>query len=118
LATREHETGVIFLLYEIQFLSVAQLESLFAALHRSVQRSLPITLVAAGLPQIPELAGEAKSYSERLFKFPAIGRLGDVDARRALEDPAQAQGVGFTPFLKRTVGLSVPPKRVRKGRQP
>jgi hypothetical protein len=95
-AAREHETGVVFLLDEIQFLSVAQLESLIAALHRSVQRSLPITLVAAGLPQIPELAGEAKSYSERLFKFPAIGRLGDVDARRALEDPARAQGVGFT----------------------
>ncbi len=96
-AAREHDTGVIFLLDEIQFLSVAQLESLIAALHRSVQRSLPITLVAAGLPQIPELAGEAKSYSERLFKFPDIGRLGESDARRALDDPAQAQGVDFAP---------------------
>ena len=96
-AAGEHATGVIFLLDEIQFLSVAQLESLIAALHRSVQRSLPITLVAAGLPQIPELAGEAKSYSERLFEFPDIGRLGEADARRALEDPAQAQGVEFAP---------------------
>jgi hypothetical protein len=74
---------------------VAQLESLIAALHRCVQRTLPITLVAAGLPQIPELAGEAKSYSERLFKFPAIGKLADSDARRALEDPAAEQGVTF-----------------------
>lgn len=96
-AAREQETGVIFLLDEIQFLSVAQLESLIAALHRSVQRSLPITLVAAGLPQIPELAGEAKSYSERLFKFPHIGRLSESDARRALEDPARHQGVEFAP---------------------
>lgn len=95
-AARDHETGVVFLLDEIQFLSITQLESLIAALHRCVQRSLPITLVAAGLPQIPELAGEAKSYSERLFKFPVIGRLHDVDARRALEDPARAQEVGFT----------------------
>jgi hypothetical protein len=94
-AARDHSTGVIFLLDEIQFLSVAQLESLIAALHRCVQRTLPITLVAAGLPQIPELAGEAKSYSERLFKFPAIGKLADSDARRALEDPAAEQGVTF-----------------------
>ncbi len=34
-AAQEHETGVIFLLDEIQFLSVAQLESLIAALHRA-----------------------------------------------------------------------------------
>jgi len=92
-AARDHETGVIFLLDEIQFLSVGQLESLISALHRCVQRTLPITLVAAGLPQIPELAGEAKSYAERLFKFPAIGRLQRPDAARALEDPARAQEV-------------------------
>lgn len=42
------------------------------------------------------LAGEAKSYSERLFKFPAIGRLDEPDARRALEDPAKANGISFT----------------------
>lgn len=63
-AAADHETGVVFLMDEIQFLSTTQLEAFIAALHRTVQRSLPITLVAAGLPQIPELAGEAKSYSE------------------------------------------------------
>lgn len=94
-AAREHETGVVFLLDEIQFLTVAQLESLIAALHRSVQRSLPITLVAAGLPQIPALVGEAKSYAERLFKFPDIGRLNEFDARLALEDAAKDLGVDF-----------------------
>jgi len=94
-AARDHETGVVFLLDEMQFLSVVQLESLIAAIHRSVQRTLPITLVAAGLPQIPELAGEAKSYAERLFKFPAIGRLTDTDSAEALEGPAAEQGVSF-----------------------
>ncbi len=37
-----------------------------------VQRELPITLVGARLPQIAELAGDAKSYAERSFKFPAL----------------------------------------------
>lgn len=92
-AAQEHSIGVVFLLDEIQFLSVGQLESLIAAMHRTVQRSLPITLVAAGLPQIPELAGEAKSYAERLFKFPSIGRLSPDDAGAALVGPAEALGI-------------------------
>lgn len=92
-AAQDHGTGVVFLLDEIQFLSVGQMESLIAATHRSVQRSLPITLVAAGLPQIPELAGEAKSYAERLFKFPSIAQLSATDARAALVGPAEKQDI-------------------------
>lgn len=87
-AAREHESGVVFLIDEVQFLTTPELEALIAALHKTVQRQLPITLVGAGLPQLPRLAGEAKSYAERLFKFPEIGRLSEVDAARALVDPA------------------------------
>lgn len=94
-AAEDHATGVVFLLDEIQFLSVGQLESLIAAMHRTVQRSLPITLVAAGLPQIPELAGEAKSYAERLFKFPSIGKFSHDDAGEALVGPARDHDVIF-----------------------
>ena len=64
-------------------------------MHKTVQRELPITLVAAGLPQIPRLAGEARSYSERLFKFPEIGRLDPGAARSALTEPAEAAEVTF-----------------------
>lgn len=94
-AARDHETGVVLLLDEIQFLASGQLEAVLAALHRTVQRSLPVTVVAAGLPQLPELAGEAKSYAERLLKFPAIGRLDPATARRALVEPANALGVDY-----------------------
>jgi hypothetical protein len=94
-AARDHETGVIFLLDEIQFLSPKQLEALIASMHRTVQRALPVTLVAAGLPQLPELAGEAKSYAERLFKFPEIGSLSAADAARAITEPATREGVSF-----------------------
>lgn len=95
-AARAHETGVVFLFDEIQFLHMSQLEALIAALHRTVQRSLPITLVAAGLPQIPRLAGQAKSYAERLFKFPTIGQLIPADATSALVGPAEERGAAYT----------------------
>lgn len=75
----------------------AQLQALISALHKTVQRALPITMVGAGLPQIAELAGDAKSYAERLFQFPAITNLSSDDARRALEQPAADEGAAFEP---------------------
>ncbi|HKG49131.1 MAG TPA: ATP-binding protein [Actinomycetales bacterium] len=92
-AAKERKTGVLFLLDEIQFLPRADLEALILALHKTTQRQLPITLVGAGLPQIPKLAGEAKSYAERLFTFPKIGKLPERDAARALVEPAADLGV-------------------------
>jgi hypothetical protein len=95
-AAQEHGTGVVFLIDEVQFLEAAEFEALIAAIHKTVQRQLPITLVGAGLPQLPRLAGEAKSYAERLFKFPRIGRLSDDQARQALAEPAGDFGVHFS----------------------
>jgi AAA ATPase domain len=97
-AAAEQGVGVVLLLDEIQFLRSADLEALIVALHKCARRSLPITLVGAGLPQIPRLAGEAKSYSERLFRFVTIGRLDPgSDARDALTLPARELGVEFEP---------------------
>jgi len=95
-AANEKSTGVVLLLDEIQFLSKTQLEALIQAMHKMVQRKLPITMVGAGLPQIAELAGDAKSYAERLFKFPVIGNLDHNDARTALTEPAEEEGITFT----------------------
>jgi len=94
-AAVEHETGVVFLLDEVQFLARPELEALIAGLHQVAQRELPLTLAGAGLPQLPALTGAAKSYSERLFRFPTIDRLPDRDARDALELPAKAEGVSY-----------------------
>lgn len=96
-AGKERETGIVFLLDEVQFLRASEFEALIAALHRTVQRQLPITLVGAGLPQLPRLAGEAKSYAERLFKFPQIGQLSPPQAEAALAEPAADLGVSFDP---------------------
>jgi len=95
-AATERDRGVVLLLDEVQFLSKVQLEALIEALHKMVQRKLPITMVGAGLPQIAELAGDAKSYAERLFKFPAIANLSPADAKTALTRPAADEQASFT----------------------
>ena len=46
----------------------------------------------AGLPILPRLAGESKSYAERLFQFPGIGALDFDDATKALQDPVEKEG--------------------------
>lgn len=95
-AAREQELGVAFMLDEVQFLATVELEALIMALHKTVQRGLPVVLVGAGLPQLPRLAGEAKSYAERLFRFPEIGRLDpENEARAALVKPARSLGVDY-----------------------
>ena len=96
-AAQEQDSGVVFLIDEVHFLAAAELEALIAALHKTVQRQLPITLVGAGLPQLPRLAGEAKSYAERLFKFPSIGQLSGTEAEQALVEPAERLGVSYEP---------------------
>jgi hypothetical protein len=102
-AAEDHETGVVFLLDEVQFLDESAFEALIAAIHKTVQRQLPITLVGAGLPQLPRLAGEAKSYAERLFRFPRIGPLDPVAATEALVGPARDLDVAIDPRAVQTV---------------
>jgi hypothetical protein len=96
-AAQERETGVAFLFDEVQFLNAPEFEALISALHKTVQRQLPVTLVGAGLPQLPRLAGEAKSYAERLFKFPHIGRLSAPQTELALVQPAHDLNVEYEP---------------------
>jgi hypothetical protein len=93
---REEGKGLVVLIDEVQFLASSQLEALIQAIHKTVQRNLPVTFVGAGLPQIAELAGDAKSYAERLFKFPRIGSLEGEEARKALTEPASSEGAIYS----------------------
>lgn len=95
-AAEERKSGVALLIDEIQYLSQRELGALIMAMHRVQQRQLPVVLVAAGLPILPGLAGESKSYAERLFSFPEVGALSRTDAARALHDPAAEKGVEIT----------------------
>lgn len=95
-AAQSRQTGILIAIDEVQYLAEVELGALITAIHRTTQLNLPIVLVGAGLPQLPGLAGDAKSYAERLFEFPEIGSLSEDDARAAILIPAQDQDVEFT----------------------
>lgn len=94
-AAQERQTAVSILIDEIQYVSSKELGAIIMAMHRMQQKRLPLVLLAAGLPVLPGMAGESKSYAERLFNFPDIGALSETDAARALRDPASSMGVEF-----------------------
>lgn len=94
-AAAERKCAVALLIDEIQYFNQKELGALIMAMHKVQQRQLPLVLLGAGLPILPGLAGESKSYAERLFSFPDIGALSEGDAAKALREPAQAAGVIF-----------------------
>lgn len=94
-AAEERKTAAALLIDEIQYFSSTELGALIMAMHKIQQRQLPVVLVGAGLPILPGLAGESKSYAERLFNFPEVGALTEADAAKALQEPASAAGVKF-----------------------
>ena len=96
-AADDRGVGVALLIDEIQYFSAAELSALIMAMHKMQQRQLPLVLIGAGLPILPGLAGESKSYAERLFSFPNIGPLPKSDAAKALNDPVVAAGEAFEP---------------------
>lgn len=95
-AAAECGSGLLFAIDEVQYLAKEELGAVITAIHRTTQLDLPVVLVGAGLPQLAGLAGEAKSYSERLFEFSVINSLGDADAAEAIVAPARDLGVEFT----------------------
>ena len=96
-ATQERGVAVALLIDELQYFSSQELSALIMAMHKMQQRQLPLLLIAAGLPILPGLMGESKSYAERLFSFPDIGPLPEPDATKALQDPVRQAGEAFEP---------------------
>lgn len=97
LAAKNGQTAVVIFVDELQYVKEDQLAALISALHRCAQGKLPLTVVGAGLPQLRGNTGRAKSYAERLFDFPMIGRLADSEAELAIVKPAKDAGVDYTP---------------------
>lgn len=102
-AASECESGVVLAVDEIQYLSKEELAALVSAIHRTTQLDLPVVLVGAGLPQLPGLVGDAKSYAERLFEFAEVGSLSDREAAEAIALPAREQDVEFEPAAMRRI---------------
>ena len=96
-AAKAADRPVVFLVDELQYLSTVEFSALIMAMHKINQRLLPVALIGAGLPQILGLAGNSKSYAERLFAYPPVGTLKEGDAQAAIVSPASSEGATFAP---------------------
>lgn len=95
-AAKARHSLALLVVDELQYVREKELSALVAALHDTSQNGLPLTILAAGLPQLLGQMGKAKSYAERLFEFIRIDRLDDEAAIAALEIPAAKENVRFT----------------------
>ncbi len=95
-AARDAGIPVAILIDELQYLSKDELGALIRGIHAVNQAALPLILFGAGLPQLAGQAGDAKSYAERLFEFPRLGALLEIDAWKALRDPVEEEGASIS----------------------
>ncbi len=96
-AARVKNTGIALFIDEIQLLHHEELAGLIMAMHKLQQKQAPFVLIGAGLPTLPRLAGDAKSYAERLFSYPLIGKLSRQNSYTALTSPAASENAEFSP---------------------
>jgi hypothetical protein len=91
-AARQAGVGLAVFVDEVQYLNETDLAALIVSVHKIAQKALPVVVFGAGLPQLAALAGEAKSYAERLFDYPEVGPLSDEAAYEAIATPIERQG--------------------------
>jgi hypothetical protein len=96
-AAGERGTALVLFVDELQYVPERELAALITALHRARQNERPITMVAAGLPQLAGQMGKAKSYAERLFLFNTIGPLDVQAATAAIAHPIEAEECTIDP---------------------
>jgi len=94
-AAKAAKTVLVIFIDELQYVKQTEFAALISALHRCAQLKLPLTVVGAGLPQLLSLAGEAKSYAERLFDYPIVDKLDKVAAGDAIRKPARNLNVDY-----------------------
>jgi hypothetical protein len=85
LTARNANTAVVLFIDELQYLDQDQFGFNIGAAPLCAQ------------PQLRGLAGNAKSYAERLLHYPMIGALAPPEAELAIVKPAKEEGVDFTP---------------------
>jgi hypothetical protein len=94
-AAREAGTPVALFVDEIQYLVPTDLSALIVSVHKIGQKGLPFVVFGAGLPQLAGLAGDAKSYAERLFDYSEVGALPVKAAKEAVRSPVMREGAAI-----------------------
>jgi hypothetical protein len=90
LTARAVGVGALVLIDEMQDATTAELKAINAAAHDTGQGAepLPVIVVGAGLPSLPEVLSRATSYAERLYQYVAIGPLEKPAADAAIVRPS------------------------------
>jgi len=96
-AAAELGAGVLLAIDELQALPKADVTALAGAAHQADRLGLPTAVVGAGLPNLPRVLTEARSYAERLFAYRRIGALDEAAASEALSRPTEGLGVVWRP---------------------
>ncbi|WP_439693370.1 ATP-binding protein [Curtobacterium sp. SP.BCo] len=91
---REEQVGLAILIDEAQDLERDEVIALCAIAHRAAQDEWPVLFAFAGLPSLPRILAEAKSYSER-FNYEEIEALDTGLARDALTKPAKDEDASW-----------------------
>lgn len=84
--------GVALFIDEMQHLSGPELAAISQACHEAGQQNKPFHVVGAGLPSLPGILADARSYAERLYEFMRVDRLSRDEAMDALVKPAEGEG--------------------------
>ncbi|AMY21034.1 MULTISPECIES: ATP-binding protein [Nocardiaceae] len=96
-AMKKDGTAFGLFIDEMQDLDSDLLGALLAVQHRASQREWPFFVIGAGLPSLPAVLAENRSYAERQFTYSTIGPLSPADAADALDVPVRNHGGSFTP---------------------
>jgi hypothetical protein len=93
-AAEEEGVGLAILIDEAQDLTNSELIAVCAIAHATAQDNWRVLFALAGLPSLPRVLAEAKSYAER-FHYAKIEALDDVAAAEALTKPAAEENVSW-----------------------
>lgn len=86
-AAEEAGVGLAIFIDEAQDLDPDELTTLCAIAHAAAQDEWPLLLAFAGLPSLPRILAEAKSYAER-FQYSKIQQIDESVVAEALTIPA------------------------------
>lgn len=90
-AAEEEGTGLAILVDEAQDLSSEELATLCTIAHAAAQDNWRVLFAFAGLPSLPRILAEAKSYAER-FRYIRVQQLDGGVVAEALTIPAELEG--------------------------
>jgi hypothetical protein len=92
----EEGVGLAILVDEAQDLSAEELATLCTIAHAAAQDNWRVLFAFAGLPSLPRMLAEAKSYAER-FRYLKIEQLNELAVAEALAIPAASEDAEWKP---------------------